>query len=139
VSYVFQRREREYAETNQLSFRCYILLDILEETLGGNHGTKQHLPPHNVDLPLQQTFGLPSYMHQIEIGNYGWLQGGPPVEAEDNGREATRCCYNNHCNIDEQSLHREIRGYTSAVNKEKLGRESNVHYLFVFWEERGKT
>lgn len=116
----------EYAETNQLSFCCYILLDILEETLGGNHGTKQHLPPHNVGLPHQQTFGLPSYMHQIEIGNYGWLQGGLPVVAQDNEREATRYCYNIHCNIDEQSLHREIRGCTSAVNKEMLGGESTL-------------
>lgn len=92
----------------------------MEETLGDNHGTKQHLPPHNVGSPLQQTFGLPSYMHQIEIGNYGWSQGGLPVVAQDNEKEAIRCCYNNHCNIDEPLPHQEILGCTSAGKKEKL-------------------
>lgn len=69
-SYVFLRKERVYGETNQLSFCHCIVLNILEGTLGGNHGTKQHLLSHNAYLLHQQTFGLPSYMHQIGIGKY---------------------------------------------------------------------
>lgn len=91
----------------------------MEETLGGNHGTTPHLLPHNFDLRRQQTFGLLSCMHQIGIGNYGWLQGGLLAEAQDNGKEATRCYCNNHCNTDEQSLHQGIQECTSAV-KEKM-------------------
>lgn len=89
----------------------------MEETLGGSHDTKQNLPPHNVDLLLQQTIGLPSCKHQIEIGNYGWLQGGLLVEAQDNEKEATGCCCNNHCSTDEQSLRQEIQECTSTVKK----------------------
>jgi len=107
-------------------------------TLGGNHGTKSHLPPYNVVLLLQQTFGLPSYMHQIETGNYGWLQGGLLVESQDNGKEATRCCYSNHYNTDEPTPHQEILGRTSAVNK-AVRKGKTVHYLFVYWGDGGKT
>lgn len=71
ASYVFLMKERVCGGTNQLSFYCYILSDIWEETLGGNHGTKQHLPPYNVCLRHQQTFGWPSYMHQTETENFG--------------------------------------------------------------------
>lgn len=117
VSYEFPRKETVCGETNRLSYCCYILSNILEETLDDNHGTTQHLPPHNAGLQHQQTFGLLSCTHQTEIGNYGWLQGGLLVEAQDNGKEATRCCYSNHCNIDEQSLHQGIPVCTSAVNK----------------------
>ena len=117
MSYVFLKKERVCGETNRLSCCCYALLDILEETLSGNHGTTQYLLPHNVDSQHQQTFGLPSCMHQIEIGNYGWLQGGLLVEAQDNGKEAIRCCCNNHCNTDEQSLHQGIQECTSAVKE----------------------
>ena len=117
VSYEFLRKERVCAETSPLSCCCYTLLDILVKTLGDNHGTTQHLPPHNADSQHQQTFGLPSCMHQIEIGNYVWLQGGLLVGAQDNEKEATRCCYSNHCNTDEQYPHQERLVCISAVNK----------------------
>lgn len=71
-------------------------------------------------------------MHQIETGNYGWLQAGLPVESQDNGKEATRCCYSNHYNTDEPTPHQEILGRTSAVNKPKLGRERQyIIYLCI--------
>lgn len=110
-------KERACGETNPLSYCCCILSNILEETSDDNRGTTRHLPPRNAGLRHQQTFDLPSCMHQTEIGNYGWLQGGLLGEARDNGKEATKCCCSNHCNIDEQSLHQGIPVYTSAVNK----------------------
>jgi hypothetical protein len=61
-----------YGETIQLSFCHCILSNISEETLGDNHGTKQHLHPDNADSLHQQTFGSPSYTHQIEFGNFAW-------------------------------------------------------------------
>jgi hypothetical protein len=69
-SYVFLKKEKVYGETIQLSFCHCILSNILEETLGDNHGTRQHLHPHNADSLHQQTFGSPSYTHQIEFGNF---------------------------------------------------------------------
>ena len=53
----FQRKEKVCGETNQLSFCCYTLLGIWEETLDDNHDTKQYHPPDNAHLPHQQTFG----------------------------------------------------------------------------------
>ena len=96
MSYLFLKKEWACGETNRLSCCCYALLDILEETLGGNHGTARYLLPRNVDSQRQQTFGLPSCMHQIEIGNYGWLQGGLLVEAQANGKEAIRYYQNRY-------------------------------------------
>lgn len=115
MSYEFLRMERVYEETNRPSYCCYILLDIVVDTLSGNHGTKPHLHPRIYHSPPWQTFGLPFYMHQIEIENYEWLPNGPLAEAQDNEKEATRCCYNNHCNIDGQSLHQGILECTSAI------------------------
>ena len=48
VSYGFRKKERVYEETNQLSFYCCVVLDILEGTLDDNHGTKQHHLLHQV-------------------------------------------------------------------------------------------
>lgn len=39
------------------------------------------------------------------------------MEVQGSGKEATRCCYNNHCNIDEQFLRQETLGCTSAIKK----------------------
>ena len=38
------------------------------------------------------------------------------MEVQGNGKEATKCCCSSHYNIDEQYLHREILGYTSATD-----------------------
>ena len=126
ASCVFQRREKECEETNRLWCCCFSLSDIWEETLGGNHGTKQHHPPHNVRALHQQTFGLPSYKHQIEIENYGWLKGDLLGVAQDNGKEAILCCYNNHYNTDEQCLRPGKLGCISAQNRPKLRRNWTI-------------
>lgn len=42
------------------------------------------------------------------------------MEAQDNGKEATGCCYNIHYSIDELFLHQEKQGCTSAVKEENL-------------------
>lgn len=55
-------------------------------------------------------------MQQTETGNSGWWQVDLLVEVQGNGKGATKCCCNIHCNIDEQSPHQEKQGYTSARN-----------------------
>ena len=70
-SYVFLMKGKVCEETNQLSFQCYILSNIWEETSGGNHGTKRHHHFDNAHSQHQQTFGLLSCMHQIETENCG--------------------------------------------------------------------
>lgn len=116
-SYEFLKKGKEYGETSQLSSCHCTLLNILGGTLGGNHGSKQHLLPHNSDSLHQQTFGLPSYMHQIEIGNYGLLRVDLLAEGRGNEVEAIRCCCSNHCSTDSLSPHREIPGCIAAVKK----------------------
>lgn len=131
MSYVFLRKERVCEETNQLSCCCYTVLDIAEETLSGNHGTEQHLPPDKRCLPHQQTIGLLFYMHQIGTENYGWLPSDLLVEAQDNEKEATRCCCNNHCNIAGQFLHQGTRGCTSAIKWSEVRKKENYVLMCV--------
>lgn len=113
--YVFLRMEMGCEGTSQLSSYDYALWDILEETSSDSHDTRQHLPLHNICLQHQQTFGLPSYKHQTVTENFVWLQGGLLVEDQDNETEATRCCYNSHCNTDERSPHQERLVCISAI------------------------
>lgn len=68
-------------------------------------------------------------MHQIEIENYELLPSGLLVVAQDNEKEATTCCYNNHCNIDGQSPHQGKLGCTSATMTSKVGK--NESYVCV--------
>jgi len=119
VSCGFQKKERVYGETNQLSYYCCIPSGILGETSNGNHGTRQHHPPHNAGEPHQQTFDLPSYMQQTETGNFWLWRVDLLVEAQDNEREATVYCCSSHYNIDEQSLHQGIPECTSAIIEEE--------------------
>lgn len=56
VSYEFQKKGMVYVETNQLSYYCCGSSGIREDTLGGNHGTRQHPPLHSAFLRHQQTF-----------------------------------------------------------------------------------
>ena len=88
-------------------------------TSNGNHGTRQHHPPHSADSPHQQTFGLPSYMQQTETGNFWSWQVDLLVEAQGNERGATVYCCSSHYNIDEQSLRQGIPEYTSAIIEEE--------------------
>lgn len=59
-------------------------------------------------------------MQQTETGNFWWWQGGLLVEVQGNEKEATICCCNSHCSIDEQSLHQEIQEYTTAIDTENI-------------------
>lgn len=67
----FQKREKEYGETIQLSSYCHILSKTLEGTSGGSHDTKRHHPPGNAGKQHQQTSGLPFDMLQTVIENSG--------------------------------------------------------------------
>lgn len=138
MSYVFLKKETEYEETTQLSYCCHIPSDILEGTLSGNRGTKQHLPPDNARTQHQQTSGLPFYMHQIETENYGWSPSGLLVEVQDNEKEAIRCCYNSHCNIGGQSLHPGTPVCTSTIGWSRvlqkittIAMEDGLHVLVL--------
>lgn len=115
-----------YEGTSQLSSYCYVLLDTAGETLGDNHDTKQHHLLHSACLPHQQTSGLPSCMHQIGTENFWWLQDDLLVEGQDNEKEATRCCYNNHCSIDEQFPRPETLECTSAGSRRKFEGENII-------------
>lgn len=55
-------------------------------------------------------------MLQTETGSYELLQVGLLEEDQDNGKEATICCYNSHCSIDEQLLHQGKLECTSAAS-----------------------
>jgi len=63
-------------------------------------------------------------MPQTETENCVWWQGGLLVEVQGSGKGATIYCCNSHYNTDEQSLHQEIQGYTSATH-------NNFHELFT--------
>ncbi|KAK4857502.1 hypothetical protein QYF36_001667 [Acer negundo] len=56
-----------------------------------------------------------SLLINVVTENYGWLPSDLLVEAQDNEKEATICCCNNHCNIAGQFLHQRTRGCTSAI------------------------
>lgn len=56
-------------------------------------------------------------MQQTETGKYEWLQAYLLEEAQDNGKEATICCYSSHCNIDEQLPHQGKLECTSASSR----------------------
>lgn len=119
MSYKFQMKERGCGETNQLSYYCCNPLDIVAETLDGNHDTKQHHPLHSAYSPHQQTSDWPSYMQQTAIGNFSLSRGDLLEEVQGNEKEAIGCCYNSHCNIDVQSLHQGILVCISVIMKSK--------------------
>ncbi|KAI9198629.1 hypothetical protein LWI28_019355 [Acer negundo] len=66
-----------------------------------------------------------SLLINVVTENYGWLPSDLLVEAQDNEKEATICCCNNHCNIAGQFLHQRTRGCTSAIKWSEVRKKEN--------------